>query len=108
MMSCRESRAPASSWLLLVVVYESLVVSREVETASGDETSGEVDSGGGVSGEWPVSDGRGLPCAGVHGERLGRPELSTEGDEVRGLGELHDTGEDFGHEAGGLRGLREA
>ena len=43
MMSCRESRGPASSWLLLVVVYESLVVSREVETTSGDETSGEVD-----------------------------------------------------------------
>merc|ERR550517_1800261 len=67
-MSCRESRGPASSWLLLVVVYESLVVSREVETTSGDETSGEVDSGGGASGEWSVStavgDGRGLACAG--------------------------------------------
>merc|ERR1712212_84417 len=104
-MSCRESRGPASSWLLLVVVYESLVVSREVETTSGDETSGEVDSGGGASGEWSVStavgDGRGLACAGVHGERLGKPELSTEGDEVRGLGELHETGEDFGHEAAG-------
>jgi len=102
MMSCRESRGPGSSWLLLVVVYESLVVSREVETASGDDTSGEVDSGGGVSGERAVSDGRGLACAGVHGERLGRPELSTEGEEVRrGLGELHETGEDFGHEAAG-------
>ena len=80
-----------------------------METASGDETSGEVDSGGGASGEWTVSDGRGLPCAGVHGERLGRPELSTEGDEVRGLGESQETGEDFGHkEVGRLRGLREA
>ena len=100
MMSCRESRGPASSWLLLVVVYESLVVSREVETASGDDTSGEVDSGGGVSGERAISDKRGLACAGVHGERLGRPELATEGEEVRrGLGELHETGEDFRHEA---------
>ena len=51
-----------------------------------------------------VGDGRGLACAGVQGERLGRPELATEGEEVRrGLGELHETGEDFGHEvAGGL------
>ena len=83
--------------------------------------SGEVDSGGGESGEeraavfsvLVVGDGRGLACAGVQGERLGRPELATEGEEVRGLlgelletgenvgllGELLDTGEDFGQEA---------
>ena len=112
MMSCRESRGPASSWPLLVVVYESLVVSREVETASGDETSGEVDLGGGAFEEWSVctlaGGARVLPCAGVHGERLGRPELATEGDDVIGLGELHETEEDFGHKAAGLRGLREA
>ena len=47
-----------------------------------------------------MGNGRGLACAGVHGERLGRPELSTEGDELRELGELHETGESFGHGAG--------
>ena len=60
-----------------------------------------------MSGEWAavfsaavVGDGRGLACAVVQGERLGRPELATEGDEVRGLlGELLETGDDFGQEA---------
>ena len=73
-----------------------------MEAASGDNTSWEVDSRGGVSGDWAlVGAGRGLPGAGVQGERLGSPELATDGEEVGGLGE---TGEDF---ADGLEGLRQ-
>ena len=77
-----------------------------METASGDDTSWEVDSRGGVSGDWAlVGAGRGLPGAGVQGERLGSPELATDGEEVEGGG-LGETGEDFADGVVGLRRLR--